>query len=298
MIKKTLSALLIMMLLLVLPVQAIADVKVGDSIVTLGANLTEQQKQDVLRYFKANANAQIISVNIEEERHYLGDVVPAAQIGNGTHSCAMITYTTKGSGIQVKTNNINYVTPSAYESALLTAGVNDADVQITAPFEVSGTGALTGIMKAYEVSTGTVISEEVKKAATKEMVTNTKIAESVGEETSTNMINDIKQQVAEERPQSDADVKNIVDRMIEKYNVSLTDAQYQELLSMIKQFSNLDIDWNALSNQLNQFANQASDYLQTEEGQNLLQQLQDLANRFFNWLQDVFSSQDQETNQQ
>lgn len=298
MIKKTLSALLIMMLLLVLPVQAIADVKVGDSIVTLGANLTEQQKQDVLRYFKANANAQIISVNIEEERHYLGDVVPAAQIGNGTHSCAMITYTTKGSGIQVKTNNINYVTPSAYESALLTAGVNDADVQITAPFEVSGTGALTGIMKAYEVSTGTVISEDVKKAATKEMVTNTKIAESVGEETSTNMINDIKQQVAEERPQSDADVKNIVDRMIEKYNVSLTDAQYQELLSMIKQFSNLDIDWNALSNQLNQFANQASDYLQTEEGQNLLQQLQDLANRFFNWLQDVFSSQDQETNQQ
>lgn len=297
MIKKITSAVL-MLALLLMPLQALADVKVGDSIVTLGANLTEQQKQEVLRYFKADANAQVISVNIEEERHYLGDVVPAAQIGNGTHSCAMITYTTKGSGVRVETNNINYVTPSAYESALLTAGVNDADVQVTAPFEVSGTGALTGILKAYEVSTGTVIKEDVKKAATNELVTNTKIAESVGEDTSTGMINDIKQQVAEERPESDADIKRIVDEVIQKYNVSLTDAQYQELLNMIQQFANLDIDWNALSNQLNQFASQAGDYLQTEEGQNLLQQLQDLANRFFNWLRDVFSSQDDAPAQQ
>ena len=38
-----------------------------------------------------------------------------------------------------------------YINALATAGVKDASVYVTAPFSVSGTPALTGIIKAYEV---------------------------------------------------------------------------------------------------------------------------------------------------
>ena len=146
--KKFISAL-VLMGILVMPVAAYADAAVGDQIVTIGTNLNEQQRQEVLQYFGANENAQIIDVDISEERQYLSGKVPDAQIGNSTNSCAMITYTKKGSGVNVTTHNINYVTPDAYKSAILTAGINDADVQITAPIEVSGTGALTGIMKAY-----------------------------------------------------------------------------------------------------------------------------------------------------
>ena len=32
-----------------------------------------------------------------------------------------------------------------YKNALTTAGITDADVKVTAPFEASGTAALTGI---------------------------------------------------------------------------------------------------------------------------------------------------------
>lgn len=277
------------------PLPVLADAAVGDQIVTIGDNLNQEQQAQVMNHFGNPQNAQVIYVNIAEEQRYLGGVVPQAQIGNSTNSCAMITYTSKGSGIDVQTHNINYVTPSAYESALLTAGVTDADVSVTAPFEVSGTGALTGIMKAYEVSTGQTIEEDVKHAATKELVTNAKLAETVGEEESTDVINDIKKQVADERPQTDADIQIIIDKVLSDNNITLTDAQYQELLDMVRQFSQLDIDWNGLSQELQKFGNQASDYLQSEEGQNLLAQLQDLLNQFINWLRDVFGGSNADT---
>ena len=59
--------------------------------------------------------------------------------------------------------NINWVTDAMYTNALITAGVKDAEIQITAPFKVSGTAALTGLMKAYETASNKQIPEEVKK---------------------------------------------------------------------------------------------------------------------------------------
>lgn len=294
MTKTKITAFFLALLFMLQPFAAFADAAVGDSIVTIGANLNAQQREDVLKYFNPPANAQEIQVTIDEERHYLGGTVPAAQIGNGTHSCAMITYTKKGSGIHVSTKNINYVTPSAYESALLTAGVTDADVKVTAPFEVSGTGALTGILKAYEVSTGEALPEDVKKAATKEMVTNSQLAEKIGGKEATKVINDIKTQIAKERPQNPADVKAIVDKILKDYNIQLTDAQYKQLMDTVNQIATLNIDWNALAKNLNQFAHQANDYLNTKEGQNFLHRLGQLFQDFLNWLTNLVNGSEEQ----
>ena len=288
--KKKLVAALTLAGVLLMPVSAWADAAVGDQIVTIGTNLNDQQRQEVLKYFGAKDNAQIISVDISEERQYLSGKVPDAQIGNSTNSCAMITYTKAGSGIEVFTNNINYVSADAYGSALLTAGVNDAQVKVTAPFEVSGTGALTGIMKAYEVSTGKPISEDVKQAATNELVTNAELSNQIGDEKANALINDIKERVAKEQPKDAESVKKIVDDVLKDYNITLTDEQYQQLLDMIDQLSKLDIDWNQLAQNLQHFAGQASDYLKSEEGQKTMGQLQSLINQFFDWLRSVFSN--------
>lgn len=286
--KKKLIAVGVILGLLLAPVSAYADAAVGDQIVTIGTGLNQQQRQEVLNYFHPNENAQIINVDISEERQYLGGIVPDAQIGNSTNSCAMITYSKSGSGIKVTTNNINYVTPSAYESALLTAGINDAEVQITAPFEVSGTGALTGIMKAYETSTGKTIQEDVKKAATNELVTNAELGNSIGQDKANEVINTIKQRIAKDKPQNADQIKAIVDEVLKQYNIQLTDEQYQQLLDMINQLASLDIDWNKLAQNVSKFAGKATDYLQSEEGQNLLSQLQSLFEQFYVWLQSVF----------
>lgn len=284
---KLISATLILGLL-ASPMAALADAAVGDQIVTLGTNLNQQQRQEVLQYFGTKQNAQIIDVDIAEEREYLSGKVPEAQIGNSTNSCAMITYTSKGSGVNVTTHNINYVTPDAYKSAILTAGINDADVQVTAPIEVSGTGALTGIMKAYEVSTGEKIDEDVKQAATSELVTNAELGQAIGDKQANEVINGIKQEIAEQDPKTEADLRDIIDQVLAQLGITLTDEQYQQLLDMIKQLAALDIDWNALANNVSSLVNQASDYLQTEEGQGFLAKVQALFNDFIDWLRSIF----------
>lgn len=70
--------------------------------------------------------------------------------------------------MEVQTHNISRITDEMYLNALMTAGVKDAKVYVTAPFEVSGTAALTGLMKAYETTSGEKISEDVKKVANEE----------------------------------------------------------------------------------------------------------------------------------
>ena len=84
--------------------------------------------------------------------------------------------------MEVETKNINWVTDEMYINALITAGVKDAKIYITAPIRVSGTAALTGIIKAYEISADKTIPEDVKQAANEEMVESAKLGDSIGAE--------------------------------------------------------------------------------------------------------------------
>ncbi len=60
----------------------------------------------------------------------------------------------EGEGITVESKNITWVTNDMYRNAIVTAGIKDAKIIVAAPFEVSGTAALTGVMKAFEDLTG------------------------------------------------------------------------------------------------------------------------------------------------
>ncbi|MCG4471068.1 DUF1002 domain-containing protein, partial [Lawsonibacter sp. DFI.6.74] len=67
--------------------------------------------QTMLKYFGVNQNdAVILEVNNQEERKYLQGIAPEAQIGTKTYSCAYVEPTKAGSGINVKTANITWVT--------------------------------------------------------------------------------------------------------------------------------------------------------------------------------------------
>lgn len=113
----------------------------GARVVTLGADLTQNQKDTMLKYFGVNENEVVIlDVNNQEERKYLQGVASEAQLGKKTYSCAYVEPTKSGSGINVKTANITWVTPAMVATTLSTAGLTDADVVIAANFPVSGTG--------------------------------------------------------------------------------------------------------------------------------------------------------------
>ena len=137
------AALCSMCLALSNPIPALAD---ASKVVTLGADLTDEQKNTMMKYFKADASqVQIITVNNQDERNYLGKYISSAQIGTRTLSCAYVKPTQSG-GIKVRTANLNYVTCNMLANALSTAGVSNCEAVAACPYEVSGTGALTGVM--------------------------------------------------------------------------------------------------------------------------------------------------------
>ena len=122
------------------------------------------------KYFGTSADkVRTIIVTHSDEVKYMEGIATAEQIGNTTNSCAYVEPTNSG-GIKVKTANLNFVTSAMIASTLTTAGMENCNVIAACPFEVSGTGALTGIIMAYETASGEKLDEGKKEAAMEELL--------------------------------------------------------------------------------------------------------------------------------
>ncbi|MDC2867374.1 DUF1002 domain-containing protein [Bacillus sp. BP-3] len=286
--KTKLLALLLAVMVFLVPTASYADVIEGESIVTLGENLTEQQKQQLLQEMKAPKDAQIIKVSNAEEHKYLDGVVPNAQIGTKAISSSMITYTKKGSGLVVQAHNINWVTDAMYTNALITAGVKDANIYITAPFKVSGTAALTGLMKAYETTSKKEIPEEVKKVANEEMVQTAKLGDQIGNDKAVQLVAKVKEEIAKEQPKTTEDLRSLIKKIADQLGITLTDEQLDNLVALFDKMKNLNIDWNQVSNQLNKAKEHVSAFLGSEEGQGFLDKLKGVFSSFIDFIKSLF----------
>ncbi|MFZ7945115.1 MULTISPECIES: DUF1002 domain-containing protein [Bacillaceae] len=283
---KKIIVLLLSMMIFTLPNHSFADMAEGDMIVTLGENLTETQKTTLLEEMGAPTDVQIVTVSNQEEHQYLGNYVAKSLIGTKAISSSAITIAPKGSGITVKTKNINWVTDEMYVNALITAGVKDANIYITAPISVSGTAALTGIIKAYEISADKTIPEEVKQAANQEMVETAKLGDSIGEKNAAALIAKVKEEIAKNKPKNDEELRKIIEQAAKDLNVTLTADEMQRLIDFFNKLKDLNIDWNQVSDQLNKAKDRISKFLQSEEGQGFLEKIK----QFFIWLIDAIKS--------
>ena len=222
----------------------------SSKVVTLGANLTDSQKNSMYEYFGTSSDkAEVIEVTNADERKYLEGVAPDEQIGTRTYSCSYVEPTTSG-GIQVKVSNLTYVTSSMISSTLLTSGVENCNVVAASPIEVSGTGALTGIMMAYEKATGTTLNDDQKAAATDELVTTGDLANNIGQDKAENVMNDVKKDVIEGGLTDADDIQNAVENAAKDNNVTLTQEQIDKISDLMKNISQYDYDVKALKNTL------------------------------------------------
>jgi uncharacterized protein YpuA (DUF1002 family) len=261
------------LLCLIVPYKAFADVAAGDMIVTLGENLTTEQKNMLLSEMNVPNDVQTITVSNAEEHQYLGSYISKALIGTKAISSSSITFEQSGTGLTVQTKNINWVTEEMYINALATAGVKDASVYVTAPFSVSGTAALTGIIKAYEVSSDKVIPEDVKQAANQEMVTTAKLGDDIGTDQAAALVTKIKEKMAENKPETEADTRAIIEAAAQELGITLNEDQVQSLLDLFNKLKELNIDWNAVGDQLTAAKEKLDTFLQSEEGQTFLEKI-------------------------
>ena len=291
MLKKGLPFLLSMVLMMsIIPMVAQADASVGDVIVTLGEDLSEEQKQKLVDEMEAPENAMTVTVSNEEEHKYLGNYISKALIGTRALSSSSITIGEKDAGLSVETKNINWVTDEMYANALITAGVKDADVYVTAPMEVSGTAALTGLIKAYELSTDEVIPEEQKQVANEELVTTAKLSDSIGADKATELMTKIKDEIATNPPETEDDLRTVIKQIANDSGIELTQDELDGLVALFNRMKNLDIDWDQMKSQLQNARENLDEFLNKDETQSFIQKIIDFFIAIIDGIKGVFQS--------
>ena len=220
-----------------------AFAEAGQSRAVIGANLNEEQIAAVYQLFNVKrGEVTELTVTNAEEREYLEGYVDESLIGTRSISCVYVELLAEGAGMDVTTSNITWCTPEMYISALATAGITDAKIVVAAPFEVSGTAALTGVYKAYEDLTGKKLDDLAKAVSTQELTITGELANEIGDMDSTAIVNDLKMMLDETAQMTDEEIKEQIVQIAGRYNVSLTDNQINQLIRLCRSLEGLDAD--------------------------------------------------------
>lgn len=239
--KRTIGVIAILLCLAFIVPSALANEV--DARVTMGANLDDAQRAAIYKDFGIEQGSVTeLKVTNEEERAYLEGLVPERKIGSVALSCVYIKALDEGEGLKISTNNINWCTEEMYSNALMTAGITDARVMVSAPFPVSGTAALTGIYKAYEDITGTKLNELAKSLGAEELVLTGELAEYIGSEQAAQLINELKLILDKAKNMTDDEVRNEIKAIAKNINVSITDGQVEQILKLARAMQGLDVD--------------------------------------------------------
>lgn len=239
--KRIISFVLVFVLILSLGVTASADNIQSRAVI--GADLTPEQVALVYQAFGVQQGS-VIQLNITnaEERAYLEGYVDSSIIGTRSISCVYVELLGSGAGMNVTTSNITWCTPEMYISALATAGITDARIIVAAPFEVSGTAALTGIYKAYEDMTGQKLDNIAKLVSTQELTITGSLAQEIGSMDSTSIVQDLKMMLDETQNMTDDQIRQEIVQIAAQYNVTLTETQISQLISLCRSLEGLDAD--------------------------------------------------------
>ncbi|MCR4841868.1 MAG: DUF1002 domain-containing protein [Eubacterium sp.] len=252
-------------------------------IITLGADLSDDEKETVLEFFGLDEDdlddMEVLTITNDMEHDLLDGIVANSVIGSRTYSCAYIEPNDSDT-INVKTANLTYVTSSAIYNALQTAGVEGCDVIVTAPFEVSGTGALTGIFEAYDM-TGDALDEDKEELATEELIVTSDLEEEYGEEAA-EMLTAVKQDIASESDElSEDEIQEIIEEKAEEYNITLSEDDIEKVSSIMDSIQDMDYDVDSFSQQASEIIDSASEVVQSEGFQSFFSGI-------INWFKKLF----------
>ena len=274
-----------------------ADAVEATSYISFGADLKPQEKSTVMSLLGITEaeleNYEVVEVTNAEEKEYLGDYLSAGVIGSRALSSVRVDKGEEGSGIGVETKNITYCTAGMYSNALITAGIEDADVIVAGPFNISGTAALVGAIKAYSAMTGQEFDKDAADAATNELVDTAVLAKEIGSDDAEKLVALAKQKVIAGDLNSAADIEQAVEEAAESLDISLTDAQKQKLVDLLDKIKDLDIDVNSLKEQAKGMYEKIKDLgIEMEDAKNIFEKVSsfftELGNKISSFLENLF----------
>ncbi len=224
-------------------------------VISFGEDLTDKQKRELMAYFASWQNnrerdTQYISVSNQEERAYLQGLIDDELIGSRAISSVYCEILEKSRGIEVETRNITAITPFMYANALSTAGIENARVIVSAPFAVSGTAALTGVIKAFETAQGEKLDEKAKETAHEEIAETSKLARKIGRNKAEKLVYEVKRQVVEKNISDPEEIKKIILEVSADLNINISANDIDQMLTLMQKLNSLNLNISRLNEQL------------------------------------------------
>lgn len=293
--KSVTSVFLAMSMVLSLPAagitakaDAITEAAPEDVYVSFGADLKDDEKAKVMSLLGIDEDDledfTVGEITNADEHKYLGDYLDASVIGSRALSSVVVVVGEEGDGIDVETKNISYCTPGMYTNALITAGIKDADVIVAGPFEITGTAALVGAMKAYSALTGEDISSASMDTAVNELVVTSEIAQegNISASDVEQLIAFVKAKVVEENLDNDEAISDAIDKGAEELGITVTQEEKDSIISLMKKINDLDLDIDSMKSQAKELFNKLEDMgLDKEQAKGFLQKIVDALTEFF-----------------
>ncbi|WP_373894097.1 DUF1002 domain-containing protein [Virgibacillus sp. CBA3643] len=261
--KHTLKAIGALLLIVTLIAGLAAPVHAtSGEIVVYGEQLTDQQRNEVRDILKVSDSDAVEEYDVtgQDYANYIN-----GNPNSNMYSSAKITLEDSDAGLTVNIvtpDNITEVTNEMYANALLTAGVENATVDVASPAAVTGHSALTGIYKAYDVE-GEELDKERMELANDELNVATDLAEDEGmsQEKVSELLTEIKQMIADQDPATREDVEQIVQEQLDNLEVSLSEEDRQMLVDLFDKMRDLDIDFDQVKSQLEDIASTVRDQM-------------------------------------
>ena len=277
-------------------------------ILSFGSNLNKKEEAALREYFGVSSDMAAIYVDNATAIEQLG-LAPNAldNYTGGWYSSAYVKLTNSG-GVVVTSNNVSLVTNEMFTNALITSGILNCEVMVSAPFMVTGESALAGILAGAEEIMGESLSEENKVVAKEEIDTTLEIADellnneeneihSSGDSSTvaSGIINDIKQQVIKDSPNS-TQIQQIIINVTKQYGVELSEETNARVLSLMEEVKDLNIDYQDIEETMKNIGDKISNSLKEagiklqESGffERIFNRFAELFHNFVNWIKGIF----------
>lgn len=252
-IKKHIAVVLAVIMIFTMAATTNAFAADGEKYLALGSDLSESEKSTVLDLLEVDNldEYNVIYVTNSDEHKYLDSYVDSDQIGSRALSSVSIEEN-DGDSIDVEIHNIGYCTEGMYQNALSTAGISGADVVVAGPFEISGTAALVGTIKAYEEMTGKTVDDEVIEGCVDEITTTGELGDEIGDKgAAEDIVSAVKEKLADDPEMSDSELEQTIIDAAQDAGYDLSEGTVEKVKDMSQNLQGLDIDWDNVKNVFN-----------------------------------------------
>lgn len=263
--------------------------KYGLPIVVYGEALTEDQKEEVRKLLEVTDPSSVKEITVTGKD--LVTYIKGDEHSN-MYSSAKITRKDPGEGLvinQVTPENITEVTDEMYANALLTAGIQDAVVDVASPVKVSGHSALVGIYKAYDAGEGEELNKDRTEVANEELSLATNLAKKEGldQDKVSELLTEIKKEIAAQNPATKEEIEKIIDDRLKALDIQLSPEDRQLLVDLFNKMRDLNINFDNVQSQLEDLSNDIQKSIEEAVGDKGF--LQSVANFFKELIESIKS---------